>query len=50
MESISAQKLLLFFVRHGERADQVQTLTAKEKAMDQPRSDPSLTDAGKLLA
>ena len=52
MESIANPKLLLFFVRHGERIDQVPELSASEEAQRKknPKSDPSLTDNGKQLA
>ena len=49
MESLN-QKLLLFFVRHSERIDQVDTLTDKDKACKYPKCDPPITENGKNIA
>jgi hypothetical protein len=44
MESLTdQQRLLLIFVRHGERIDQVKNLTNEEKKINYPKCDPSLT-------
>ena len=52
MESNPNPKLLLFFVRHGERLDQVDPghLTEKEKLLKYNKCDPPLTENGKQLA
>ena len=52
MDSLSKPRLLLLFVRHGERIDQVNKLNSQEKAEKElnPKCDPSLTVHGKKLA
>ena len=49
MEQSPNQNLLFFFVRHGERIDQVKKLNAKEKNTVFPKCDPPLTEAGKQM-
>ena len=41
--------MLFFFVRHGERIDQVYKLNEKEKQTQYHFSDPPLTENGKDL-
>ena len=52
MEANPNPRLLLFFVRHGERLDQVNPdhLTDKEKSLKYFKGDPPLTENGKKLA
>ena len=52
IKSSGRPKLLLFFVRHSERIDQVDKLSPSEEAtkLKNPKCDPSLTDNGKQIA
>ena len=51
MESNISNKLLIFFVRHGERLDQVKAASLSKKEQDTkfPKCDPPLTENGKKL-
>ena len=51
MKSNISNKLLIFFVRHGERLDQVKAASLSKKEQDTkfPKCDPPLTENGKKL-
>jgi len=50
MESENTCKLLIFFVRHGERLDVTYEPTEEEKLTKYPECDPPLTEKGKTMA
>lgn len=43
-------KLLLLFVRHSERLDQVKEKTDFEKSLEFPAIDPPITEKGKQIS
>ena len=43
-------KLLLLFVRHSERVDQVKEKTEYEKTLEFPFIDPPITEKGKQIS